>query len=382
MPRRKPLRDARGASSKASVDARSPAVEAAMLAAARIARELFYVLSPSAAWTRQGSAPTPEDDVGLPYARATVFTLGEDISFSVWVDRTLAPGRADHPILCASFADEGERPWRLRDVTAGRVRMREYGPHDQERLGGFGGASTMEEDGNGHHYLSTYRRSGDCDVAGAVKQFAEFFRQWASTLEALHNVARRSSQGQTSSRLEGSLARLEGLVGELAVLRLLGCGAEAWVGPTNKVHDIETQHGFVEVKTVVGEERDPVLSRQQITCSSDERFFFALVVMPADALRLIAGQGGGKAALDPFVVGFRDGIRRYLAPTSYEVDDALLRALSGAVAMCSRFVSWHRLRVPDEWAARMSAIEEYGDVVEFRQRCPRAWFVPCERPTL
>jgi hypothetical protein len=380
MTHREPTRGrTRTASSKGKASARTPAVNAAMLAAEHIARDLMDTLGPSAAaWARSGSAPFLDEDVGLPYARATVFTLGEAIAFSVWVDRTLAPRRVDHPILCASF--EGELGL-LREAVEGRVRLRAYGPLDQERIGGYGGAPTFEEDGSGSAWLSTYRPSDDVfNVSGAVAQFAEFFRRESPRLEALCGGAAVAVQPHAAERGGGSLARLEGLVGELAVLLLPGWESAKWVGPTNAVHDIETTHWFVEVKTTVGEDRAPVLSRQQITCGGDERFFFALVDMPVEALRLLAGRGTGLPAPDVFLVQQREEIQRYLAPTRITVDDALLRKLSAAVRMCSD-IKWHRLRVPDGWMELLSAIEKHGDLVEFRQRCPSVWFTPCAPPT-
>ncbi len=352
-------------------------VTRAEAAAEEIARVLAATLDPPVLWTRLGEPEREDVRRGeLPYSVYPIFAIGEAIGFSIWVDRTLAPGAPDVPILCAAFeAYDGMQPL-LRSIATDLARPRQYGRRDSDRLNGYGGADVIELPDTGAVFVSRLMPSRDFQVRTAVDAFASFFNRWRDLIEGAFGPR---SAGETVG-VDSALNRLVGLAGELAVLRLPRWREAKWVGFENSVHDIEDGECFVEVKTSVGTGLAPALSRQQITCGDDPRFFFALVDLPREALAVLLDETAADQAVEPIVIAMEKKIRTYLRATGPKLTPGLMVALSVAARACR--IGWYRLRRPDQWGDAMRVLEEFGPLLEFRQRCPRErWFESCEEPS-
>ncbi len=340
-------------------------------AALRIARALLQEIVPGTLWHREEPLFEPPRRGHWQYGLVPVMaSRAASFDFSVWMDRTKSLVREDRPILCAAFgANPGADASLLEGLArAEDVRPQEYAMDQDDRFVGFDGEPVLDLPSNKARYLSLYRPAGDFDVDRAVKEFKNFWVEWAPRIARLCHVP-----PQRRVRRDWRVNVLRGLVAELVVLTKPEMKGARWVGASTESHDIELGPRIFEVKSSAGDH--VTLSRPQIRAAVSDRVFVAIVRLRDDAQRAILGLGKAAPTLHPVVAKNRAGIRRYLQRGGMKDDTAILAAISAAVRLSENDVSFHRLRPPAGFSKALDELERFGRLSDLAIQCNQDWFV-------
>jgi hypothetical protein len=345
--------------------------------AEKIAKRLAATLKRGPRWaTTELTFEEPAE--GDAYGYVTVFVVDDRLEFGVWLDRTAALDEADVPILCAAFGAHSDADGRALAAIAEseNVRRQSYEDGQDERTLGFGCKPVIDVPSNEARFLSSYRPAGEFDFEETVEQFRAFWDVWSDRVASIleHLTRPRTVRADWKGRA------LRGLVGELTVLARPGMAKARWVGMENGAHDIERGRLLIEVKTRTGD--SATLSRQQIESHASDLYFIALVDLPSEA-QLVLRRGDDK---DPdvhaIVEKHREDIGAYLTRRGFgvAVDEQLLAAVSKAIRLSARAVTFHRIVPPPGFAPALGALEAFGRVADLSIDCGPEWFVPAKLP--